>query len=102
MGTDWYERGRTDWYERGRTLLADSQRAESLKAAAMQLRRLSGNTMNSGMGMGIGMGNNDGSGLGGLGGGLHNHGHTRGRRGSHGALTMSRLEPYFFQECTTS
>jgi len=29
------------WYERGRTLLADSKRAETLKAAAMQLKRLS-------------------------------------------------------------
>jgi len=81
----------TDWYERGRTLLADSQRAESLKAAAMQLRRLSGNNnnMNSGMGLGMnsgmGMGINDGS--------IHNHGHghTHGRRGSHGALTMNSM-----------
>lgn len=31
------------WYERGRTLLADSQRAESLKAAATQLKQLSTN-----------------------------------------------------------
>lgn len=31
------------WYERGRTLLADSERAKTLKAAAMQLKRLSSN-----------------------------------------------------------
>jgi len=30
-----------EWYERGRTILADSKRAETLKAAAMQLKSLS-------------------------------------------------------------
>ncbi len=32
---------RKEWYERGRTILADSKRAETLKAAAMQLKSLS-------------------------------------------------------------
>jgi len=32
---------RKEWYDRGRTILADSKRAETLKAAAMQLKNLS-------------------------------------------------------------
>lgn len=32
---------RKEWYERGQTILADSKRAETLKAAAMQLKNLS-------------------------------------------------------------
>ena len=32
---------RKEWYERGRTILADSKRAETLEAAAMQLKNLS-------------------------------------------------------------